>query len=89
MKVSRKHFINVILVVSAFSTGCASLLGGGGGGGGSLPNISDLLNKIPPPPGTSLTSTYEQAMAQLPYLAVSKGNTVADGGYLYGNQNFH
>ena len=79
-----------MLLVSALSTGCASLLGGGGGGGGSLPNISDLLNNVPPPPGTaSLTSTYEQAMAKLPYLAATKGNTVADGGYLYGNQNFH
>ena len=88
MKSSTCYFLMTMLALSFISTGCASLLNGAAGGGGGIPNVADLLNKVPIPPGLNLSSNYEQAMSQLPYLAVSKGTTVADGADLYGNQNF-
>jgi hypothetical protein len=79
--------IALTVVALVISSGCASLLGGGGGAP-PLPDINGLLGKIPKPNPLSLASNYEQAMSDLPYLAVSKGNPVADAAYLYGNQNF-
>ena len=80
--------IALTVVALVISSSCASLLGGGGGGAPPLPDINGLLGKIPKPNPLSLASNYEQAMSDLPYLAVSKGNPVPDAAYLYGNQNF-